>query len=74
MPSSEPDRWRQDVERTRKELSKEKVLSVSVVGTVQEGWDVQRLAEDYAEVRSLGGGERSRLCRGKFFLSQRFNM
>ncbi len=48
MPSAAPDHWRKDVERTRNELPKGKVLSVSVVGTVQPGWSLDDLADDYA--------------------------
>lgn len=49
MPSSEPEQWRRDIERTRDQLSPRQVLSVSVVGTVQPGWDLERLAVDYAD-------------------------
>ncbi len=48
MPSAEPDYWRRDVEWTRKHLSKEKLLSVSVVGTIQPDWSLEQLAQDYA--------------------------
>lgn len=48
MPSKTPDVWRADVEWTRSRLPKEKLLSVSVVGTVQEGWSLEQLADDYA--------------------------
>lgn len=48
MPSSSPDIWREDVERTRANLETGKVLVVSVVGTVQEGWSLDDLAADYA--------------------------
>lgn len=49
MPSMNPDEWRCDVEWTRENLSSEKLLSVSVVGTVQPGWSIADLAEDYAQ-------------------------
>ncbi|MCA9069275.1 MAG: hypothetical protein KDA84_10150 [Planctomycetaceae bacterium] len=49
MPSAEPDKWRADVEWTRKHLPKEKLLSVSVVGTVQPDWSLEQLAADYAQ-------------------------
>lgn len=49
MPSAEPDAWRADVEWTRKQLPKEKLLSVSVVGTVQPDWSLEQLAADYAQ-------------------------
>jgi len=48
MPSQDPQVWRRDVEQTRARLSAEKLLSVSVVGTIQEGWSIAELAEDYA--------------------------
>ena len=48
MPSSPPEVWRRDVEETRRALRSDQVLSVSVVGTVQPGWSMQQLAEDYA--------------------------
>lgn len=49
MPSKSPDIWRRDVETTRRKLSSGKVLVVSVVGTVQEGWTIEQLAHDYAQ-------------------------
>jgi len=48
MPSQEPGVWRADIEATRRRLSGVKVLSVSVVGTIQEGWTLDDLANDYA--------------------------
>ncbi len=48
MPSADPEIWRQDVEETRRRLPPEKLLSVSVVGTVQPGWTIDDLAADYA--------------------------
>jgi dihydroorotate dehydrogenase len=48
MPSSQPDQWRRDIEATRRQLGREKRLSVSVVGTVQPGWSIDELADDYA--------------------------
>lgn len=49
MPSAEPDVWRHDVLRTRENLPRGKVLSVSVVGTIQPGWQMEQLAGDYAK-------------------------
>jgi dihydroorotate dehydrogenase len=49
MPSRAPEIWRRDVEFTRNKLPAEKILSVSVVGTVQEGWGIAELAGDYAQ-------------------------
>ena len=49
MPSMSPDVWRRDIEWTRRELPLGKLLSVSVVGTVQPGWTIDDLAEDYAQ-------------------------
>ncbi|QDT90581.1 beta/alpha barrel domain-containing protein [Gimesia algae] len=48
MPSAAPDVWRRDVERTRKQLPAEKLLSVSVVGSLQPNWSLEDLADDYA--------------------------
>jgi dihydroorotate dehydrogenase (NAD+) catalytic subunit len=48
MPSKAPDWWRRDIEATRKSLPRGKVLSVSVVGTVQPDWSLEDLADDYA--------------------------
>lgn len=48
MPSQSPRVWRADVERTKANLPPGKLLSVSVVGTVQQGWSIQDLADDYA--------------------------
>lgn len=49
MPSMAPDVWRADVEWTKGKLPKDKVLSVSVVGTVQPDWTIDDLAADYAQ-------------------------
>lgn len=49
MPSMEPDNWRADIEDTRDRMPQEKLLSVSVVGTVQPGWTTNDLAADYAQ-------------------------
>ena len=48
MPSTEPDIWQADVKQTRSLLDGKKVLCVSVVGSVQPGWTLQQLADDYA--------------------------
>ena len=48
MPSADPESWRRDIEWTRSRLPADKILSVSVVGTVQDGWTVDDLANDYA--------------------------
>jgi len=48
MPSKSPDAWRADIEQTRAKLPRGKLLSVSVVGTMQEGWSIDELAKDYA--------------------------
>ncbi|MEX2188793.1 MAG: hypothetical protein WD875_18435 [Pirellulales bacterium] len=48
MPSKSPDVWRADVAEARRRLPREKLLSVSVVGTVQDGWSLDELADDYA--------------------------
>lgn len=49
MPSKSPDVWRDDVEATRRALPAGKLLSVSVVATVQDGWTIDDLADDYAQ-------------------------
>lgn len=49
MPSTEPDVWRADVEWTRTRLPSGKLLSVSVVGSIQPGWGISELAADYAQ-------------------------
>ncbi len=48
MPSKSPDAWRADIEQTRAKLPRGKLLSVSVVGTMQDGWSIDELAKDYA--------------------------
>src|SRR5262245_8825914 len=48
MPSKTPDVWRADVETTRRELPKNKILSVSVVATPEPDWSQDDLAEDFA--------------------------
>lgn len=48
MPSMAPDVWRRDVEWTRAKLPQNKLLSVSVVGSVQPQWTIDELAADYA--------------------------
>jgi dihydroorotate dehydrogenase (NAD+) catalytic subunit len=49
MPSAEPGAWRDDVTRTKDKLPAGKLLSVSVVGTVEPDWTFDKLAADYAE-------------------------
>lgn len=49
MPSRQPEDWRADIEWTRRQLPADKILSVSVVGTVQDGWSIEDLAADYAQ-------------------------
>jgi len=49
MPSRSPEQWRRDIERTRDQLSADKILAVSVVGTMQPGWGIEELAADYAQ-------------------------
>ena len=48
MPSQSPDVWRADVRWTRQKLSREKLLSVSVVASVQPNWGMDEVAQDYA--------------------------
>jgi dihydroorotate dehydrogenase len=49
MPSRAPRVWQQDVEATRRKLPSGKLLSVSVVASVQPGWTLDDLAADYAQ-------------------------
>ncbi|TWU20351.1 hypothetical protein [Bythopirellula polymerisocia] len=49
MPSQVPKTWQEDIAETRRRLPSNKLLSVSVVGTMQTGWSFEQLAEDYAE-------------------------
>lgn len=49
MPSKPPEIWRADVEATRAALPPGKLLSVSVVATVQPDWTLDDLADDYAK-------------------------
>ena len=49
MPSKVPATWQADVEWTRKQLPKRKLLNVSVVASVQPDWSLDDLANDYAE-------------------------
>ena len=48
MPSQDPESWRRDIEWTREQLPEQKLLSVSVVATIQEGWTIEDTADDYA--------------------------
>ena len=48
MPSAQPDDWRRDIEQTRGDLREDQLLVVSVVGTIQPGWSIDELADDYA--------------------------
>ena len=53
MPSKEPSNWRADIEATRNALPSGKLLSVSVVATVQEHWSLDDLGADYAQCAKL---------------------
>lgn len=48
MPSMQPSQWRADVAWTRDRLPRGKVLSVSVVGSIEPQWTIDDLADDYA--------------------------
>jgi dihydroorotate dehydrogenase len=48
MPSRAADVWRADVEATRRELPRDKILSVSVVATPEPDWTRDDLADDFA--------------------------
>jgi dihydroorotate dehydrogenase (NAD+) catalytic subunit len=52
MPSMRPDVWRTDIEWTRERLPSEKLLCVSVVGTMQPDWTIAELAADFARCAS----------------------
>jgi dihydroorotate dehydrogenase (NAD+) catalytic subunit len=49
MPSMSPEHWRADIEWTRDRLPTNKLLAVSVVGTVEPEWTEDQLANDYAQ-------------------------
>jgi dihydroorotate dehydrogenase (NAD+) catalytic subunit len=49
MPSKQPERWREDIRRTRDLLPAGKLLNVSVVGSVLPDWTIDDLAADYAQ-------------------------
>lgn len=49
MPSKEPAVWRSDIEVTRQQLGAGKLLAVSVVASVEDGWTLDDLAADYAK-------------------------
>ncbi len=49
MPSAAPEKWRADVRWTRQQLATDKVLCVSVVGSIQDQWTIEQLADDYAQ-------------------------
>ncbi|MBT5017363.1 hypothetical protein N8590_01730 [bacterium] len=48
MPSKAPEFWMEDVRQTKEKLSAGQILIVSVVGTMQPGWGIEELANDYA--------------------------
>lgn len=48
MPSQNPSDWQADISETRQQLPNGKLLSVSIVGTVEPDWTLKQLAEDYA--------------------------
>ncbi len=48
MPSQAPDVWRRDIRYAREGLATGQLLVVSVVGTVQPGWTLDDLTDDYA--------------------------
>ena len=74
MPSQSPDVWRADVERTRARLPSEKVLCVSVVGTMQEGWTIDDLARDYARCAKWAVTSGAGLRRNELFLPERVDL
>ena len=48
MPSQGPEVWRRDVEWTRQQLPAGKLLNVSVVASIEDGWTIEDVADDYA--------------------------
>jgi dihydroorotate dehydrogenase (NAD+) catalytic subunit len=66
MPSMAPDVWRRDVEWTREQLPAGKLLSVSVVGTVQPGMTLEELADDYALCARWAAGSGADLIETNF--------
>ena len=49
MPSRDPSEWRADVEKSRRGLSANQILSVSVVASPEPGWTMRHLADDFAQ-------------------------
>lgn len=49
MPSPAPEYWRQDVRKAKGYLGDGQLLTVSVVGTVDEGMGFEELVSDYAQ-------------------------
>lgn len=49
MPSKQPEFWTKDIATAKENLKPGQLLSVSVVGTMQPGWDLTDLANDYAD-------------------------
>ncbi|TWT52280.1 Dihydroorotate dehydrogenase B (NAD(+)), catalytic subunit [Thalassoglobus neptunius] len=49
MPSKEPEFWKNDIRETKQSLGSGQLLSVSVVGTMQDGWGIDELGADYAQ-------------------------
>ena len=48
MPSQSPELWQADIAETRRALPPQKILNVSVVGTMRPGWSIEQLADDYS--------------------------
>jgi dihydroorotate dehydrogenase len=55
MPSANPDVWRRNIASTRTRLPNGKLLNVSVVGTPQDDWSIDDLADDYARCAQWAG-------------------
>ena len=69
MPSKDPATWRSDIESTRNQLPHDKILSVSVVGTMQPDWSIDDLARDYACVQN-GQPNREPIASRRISLAQ----
>ncbi|QDT32176.1 beta/alpha barrel domain-containing protein [Thalassoglobus polymorphus] len=52
MPSQAARFWIGDVKKAKARLSEGQLLSVSVVGTMQPGWGLEELADNYADCAS----------------------
>jgi len=66
MPSSEIEVWQRDIRATKAALAPGQLLSVSVVGTIEEGWDMRRLADDYARCAQMAADAGADMIEANF--------